>query len=102
TAFAADKMRMEVIRLQTIHDRGAFANRAIPKFQNGDARRRVLVGRKDFVARFAVIACDFGYVIAHTKQQGIQRMATRGQKRAAASVLARVPTELPIPRADAV
>lgn len=67
-AFAAYEMSMEIIRLQTIHNRRALADRAIFEFQNRHTRRGVLVRRKNLVARFGVIARDLGHISAHAKQ----------------------------------
>ena len=42
--FAADEVRVKIIRLQTINHRRAFADPAILEFQNRHARRRIFVG----------------------------------------------------------
>ena len=101
-AFAADEVRVEIIRLETIHDGRAFADAAVLELQERHAAGVVFVGRKDFALGLGVVAGDFGDVTAHAEQEGVERVTTGGEQRAAAGVFARVPAELSIPRADAV
>lgn len=101
-AFAADEVGVEIIRLETVHDGGAFADAAVLELQERHAAGVVFVGRKDFAPGLGVVARDFGDVVAHAEQEGVEGVATGGEQGAAAGVFAGVPAELPIPRADAV
>lgn len=101
-AFAADEVRVEIIGLETIHDGSAFADAAVLELQERHAAGVVFVGCKDFAPGLGVVAGDFSDVVAHAEQQGVEGVATGGEQGAAAGVFARVPAELPIPRADAV
>ncbi len=102
TAFAAAQVRVEIVRLQTINDRRAFADLAAFEFQDRDAARGVFVRLENLALRLRVVAGDFFDVVAHAKEQRIERVATGGEQRTAASVLARVPAELSVPGSDAV
>ncbi len=101
-AFAADEVRVEIIRLETIHDGGAFADAAVLELQERHAAGVVFVGRKDFALGLGVVAGDFGDAVAHAEQEGVERVATGSEQGAAARVFAGVPAELSIPRSDAV
>src|ERR1041385_7003164 len=102
TSFTSNQVRMKIIGLKAIHDCGAFADTAVLELQNRDAGSGVLVRRKDFALGFGVITCDFYDVIAHAQQQSVQGVTTRRQEGAAAGILSRIPSELAIPRTDAV
>src|SRR5438093_12575904 len=93
-------MGVEVVGLETIHDRSALGDGSAPELQEGDAGGGVFVRREDFAPGWGVVAGDFGHVAAHAEQQRVKRVATGGEQRAAAGVFARVPAELAVPRSD--
>jgi hypothetical protein len=102
TAFAADEVGMEIIRLETIDDGGAFADAAALEFKDRDTRRRVFVGLEDWALGLGVVAGDFDDVGAHAHEERVEGVATGGEQRTAAGIFARVPAELAIPRSDAM
>src|SRR5947207_2995085 len=101
-SLAADQVRVEIIRLQAVHDGRAFSYAAVLELQNGHTRGRVFVWLEDLAAGFGIVARDFHDVIAHAQQQRVERMTSGGQKRTAAVFLFGVPTELTVPGADAM
>ena len=80
-ALAAHEVGVEIVRLQAIHDRGAFPDLAALEFKNRDAARRVFVRLENLAARFCVVARHFRDVVAHAEQERIERVATGGQQR---------------------
>ena len=93
---------MEIVRLETIHHRRAFADRAVLELEDGDAGGGVFVGRENFARGPRIVAGDFAHVAAQAEEQGIERVAAGCEQRAPTGVLARVPAKLSVPRPDAV
>ena len=93
---------MEIVRLEAIDDRCAFAHAAILEFQDCHARGGVFVFHKILVERVRGITADHFHVFAHAQEQRVQRVAAGQEQAAAAGLFLGVPAILAIPRADAV
>ena len=101
-ALAADEMGVKVVRLETVHDRGALAHLAAFEIQDRHAGGVVFVRTENFAFALggeAGHALDF---FPHEQQQRIQRVTAGREQSRAAIGLARVPAELAIPGSDAV
>ena len=101
-AFAADQVRVEVIRLQAINGGCALGGGAALEFEDRYARGRILVGGEQLAPGPGVVAHDLDHIAAHEEQQRVHRVAAGFEQGAAAFVLSLAPAELVIPRADAV
>lgn len=101
-ALAAAQMGVEVIGLEAVHDGGGLADGAVLEVDEGDAGGVVLVGLEDVALRFGGEAGDAFDFVAHDHEEGVERVAAGGEEGAAAILFSGVPTELAIPRADAV
>ena len=96
-------MNVEVVRLKAIHAGSHFRNPITAiKFEDRHARRFIFIRLKIFPLRLCVIARDLLNLSVHEEQQGIERVATRGQERAATEVLFDVPRVLTVPRPNPV
>src|ERR1043165_9741849 len=95
-------MDVEIVRLKAINDRRDFADASVAKLQNHHAGGWVFIFGKIIVRGTRRSARDGFHFAAHAKQKRVHGVATSRKKAAAARVLFGVPTELPIPRANAV
>src|SRR5688572_32865383 len=95
-------MYVEVVGLQAVDDRSHLANPSILKLEDRDAGRRVFVLGEFTVRRMCGIGTHYFHVLAHAEQERIKGVATSREQAAAAGILARVPSELAIPRSNTV
>ena len=101
-ALAAAEVRVEVIRLQAVHDGSGFAHRAVFETDDRRAAGVVFVRLEDVAAALRGEGADALDFAAHHHEERVERVATGGEQGAAAVFLASVPAELAIPRPDAV
>lgn len=101
-ALAAAQMRVEVVGLQAVHDGGGFADGAVFEADDGGAGGVVFVGLEDLAAAAGGEGADALDLAAHHHEEGVHGVAAGGEEGAAAVLFPGVPTELAVPRADAV
>ena len=101
-AMAAHEVGVEVIGLEAVDDRGAFADGAVLELQNRDRGGVVFVRCEVLALGLGAEARDRVDFARHAHQEGIEGVATGGEEGAAAILLADIPAVLAIPWADTV
>ena len=96
-----NQMRVEVIRLEAIDDRGSLADGAVFEAQDCHAGSVVFVWSKNVTLRSGAHARYAFNLCAHQHQKCVERMTTGSQQSTAPFFLKGIPAKLTVPRANA-
>ena len=83
-AFAADEVRVEIVRLKAIDHRRALPHGAALEAQDRGGAGGIFVGGENWMLALRRIARDFLHVAAQAEEQGVEGVATGGEQGAAA------------------